>query len=189
MSTAYQSQTWAVFPRPGSRFYACSDRVVLLALSSGNPLPDPLPPHHHQTVQPQQVSLDSLLVPESTCCTTHFSSVGRKLRVEIMKVLFPWMQEKWLQDSLPVTNLLWLNTNYNVMLLTMLSKITLIRSIVALLFLITEWVTVCVNIKDAKGLAKETKDKARTRKKNEASYRVFIQMWHSVPNNIKKELW
>lgn len=178
MSTAYQSQTWAVFPRPGSRFYACSDGAVLLALNSGNPLPRSLPPHYYQTVRPQQVSLDSLLVPESTCSTTHFSSEGRKLRVEIMKVLFPWMWEKWLQGSLPVTNLLWLNTNYNVMSLTMLSNVDLIRSIVAVLFLITEWVTVCVNIKNAKGLAKETRirrgQEKRIRHLAEFSFRCDI---------------
>lgn len=77
--------------------------------------------------------------------------------------------------SLSVTNLLWLNTNYNVMSLTMLSNVDLIRSIVALLFLITEWVTVCVNIKNAKGLAKET----RIRQGQEKRIRMQWCSFHS----------
>lgn len=60
------------------------------------------------------------------------------------------------------------------------SNVDLIRSIVALLFLMTEWVAVCVNIKDAKGLAKETRirrgEEKRIRHLTEFSFRCDIQL-------------
>lgn len=65
------------------------------------------------------------------------------------------------------------------MSLTMVSNVDLIRSIVAVLFLITEWITVCVNIKNAEGLAKETRirqgQEKRIRHLTEFSFRCDIQ--------------